>query len=75
VSDTVPTTDYSHDDWQRALVRIGASGTLEMTGTAVIIEHDATDDTLRLHAPARTDVERVREVVRAAANALGIILT
>jgi hypothetical protein len=44
-------TDHSADDWQRALVRIGASGTIEMTGTAVVIEHDATDDTLRLYAP------------------------
>ncbi|HMG31365.1 MAG TPA: hypothetical protein VK585_14725 [Jiangellaceae bacterium] len=66
-------TDYSADDWQRALVRIGASGTIEMTGTAVVVEHDATDETLRVHAPARTDVDRVREVVRVAAVALGVI--
>jgi hypothetical protein len=66
-------TEYGHDDWQRALVRIGASGTIEMTGTAVVVEHDATDDTLRLHAPERTEVDRVREVVRAAAIALGLM--
>jgi hypothetical protein len=72
MNDTV-STDYGHDDWQRALVRLGASGTLEMTGTAVVIEHDAMDETLRLHAPERTDLKRVREVVRAAAVALGII--
>ena len=73
MSNTVPTTDRSHDDWQRALVRLGASGTLEMTGTAVVIEHDTMDDTLRIHAPERTDLDRVREVVRAAAVALGIV--
>jgi hypothetical protein len=66
-------TDYGHDDWQRALVRLGASGTLEMAGTAVVLEHDTTDETLRLHAPARTDLERVREVVHAAAVALGMV--
>ena len=66
-------TAHSHDDWQRALVRIGASGTLEATGTAIVVAHDATDETLRLHAPERTDVERVREVVSAAAVALGIV--
>src|SRR5918994_1954014 len=65
-------TEYGHDDWQRALVRLGASDTLEMIGTAVVIEHDIVDETLRLHAHERTDVERVREVVRAAAVALGI---
>ncbi len=72
MNDTV-STDYGHDDLQRALVRIGASGTLEMTGTAVVIEHDMMDDTLRLHATERTDLERVREVVRAAAVALGLM--
>jgi hypothetical protein len=39
----------------------------------LVVEHDTVDDTLRVHAPARTDIERVREVVRAAAVALGII--
>jgi hypothetical protein len=66
-------TDHEASEWEHALLRIGASGTLEATGTAVVVEHDATDDTLRLHAPERTDVERVREVVRAAAVALGIV--
>ena len=66
-------TDHSADDWERALLRIGASGTLEATGTAVVVEHDATDDTLRIHAPERTDVDRVREAIRAAAVALGIV--
>ena len=65
-------TEHSHADWQHALVRLGASGTLEATGTAVVVEHDAVDQVLRLHAPQRTEVERVREVVRAAAVALGI---
>lgn len=67
------TTAHSHDDWQRALVRLGASGTLEATGMVVVIEHDATDETLRLHAPERTDVDRVREVVGAAAVTLGVM--
>ena len=67
------TTEHSHDQWAHALLRLGASGTLEANGTAIVIEHDAIDETLRLHAPERTDVDRVREVVRAVAVALGII--
>ena len=66
-------THHEASEWEHALLRLGASGTLEHTGTAVVVEHDATDDTLRLHAPERTDLERVREVVRAAAVQLGII--
>ncbi|MGH6691142.1 MAG: hypothetical protein ACREF4_10765 [Gammaproteobacteria bacterium] len=67
-------TDHDWHAWQRALVRLGASGAIEMTGCAVIVEFDTDENaTLRLHAPEGTGVERVREAVRAAAVALGVM--
>ncbi|MGH8823019.1 MAG: hypothetical protein ACRDVN_00880 [Jiangellaceae bacterium] len=67
-------TSHGHADWQRALVRLGASGTVEMTGTSVIVEHDTgVNETLRLHAPEGTRVEQVRQMVIAAAAALGVM--
>jgi hypothetical protein len=67
------TTAHSHKQWQHALLRLGASGALEATGTAIVVEHDTVEETLRIHAPERTDVDRVREIVRVAAVRLGIV--
>jgi hypothetical protein len=65
---------HSLDDWQRALLRLDASEALETTDAAILVEHDAgPNELLRVHAPAGTSVEQVREAVVAAAVALGVM--